>query len=52
MVNWSEHTKLTLPLNCSNITQDKSKARKVRRRVLIIGKAHRNVGTQARANYG
>ena len=29
MVNWSEHTKRTLPFNCSNIAQDKTKVRKV-----------------------
>ena len=28
MVNWSEHTKCTLPFNCRNTTQDKTKARK------------------------
>ena len=28
MVNWSEHTKRTLPFNYSNTTQDKTKARK------------------------
>ena len=28
MVNWSAHTKCTLPFNCKNITQDKTKARK------------------------
>ena len=39
MVNWSEHTKRTLPFNCSNTTPDKTEARKARRRVLIIGKA-------------
>ena len=32
MVNWSEHTKRALPFNCSNITQDKPKARKAHRR--------------------
>ena len=26
MANWSEHTKWTLPFNCSNTTQDKAKA--------------------------
>ena len=31
MVNWSEHIKLTLPFNCSNTTQDKTKARKARK---------------------
>ena len=52
MVNWSEHTKRTLPFNCSNTTQNKTKAR---RRVLIIGKARRCVGEEARKtriNYG
>ena len=52
MVNWSEYTKRTLPFNCSNTTQDKTKARKERkghrrvRRVgaLIIGKARRFAG--------
>ena len=30
MVNWSKaHTKCTLPFNCNNKTQDKTKARKV-----------------------
>ena len=29
MVNWSEHTKHTLPFNCSKTTQDQTKARKV-----------------------
>ena len=43
MVNWSEHTKRTLPFNCSNTTPDKAEARKARRRVLIIGKARRRV---------
>ena len=38
MVNWSEHTKLILPFNYSDTTQDKKKAR---RRVLIIGKARK-----------
>ena len=28
MVNWSEQTKFTLTLNCSNTTQGKIKARK------------------------
>ena len=28
MVNWSERTKCTLPFNCRNTTQDKTKARK------------------------
>ena len=28
MVNWNEHTKCTLPFNCSNTKQDKTKARK------------------------
>ena len=28
MVNWSEHIKCTLPFNCGNTTQDKTKARK------------------------
>ena len=28
MVNWSEHTKCTLLFNCSNTTQDKTKAGK------------------------
>ena len=28
MVNWSEHTKHSFPLNCSNTIQDKTKARK------------------------
>ena len=28
MVNWSKHTECTLPFNCSNTTQDKTKARK------------------------
>ena len=28
MVNWSENTKHTLPFNCSNTTQDKTKAPK------------------------
>ena len=49
MVNWSEHTKRTLPFNCSNTTQDKTKARKARkarRRVLIMGKARRREGAQ------
>ena len=31
MVNWSEHTKLTLPFNYSNTTQGKTKARKGRK---------------------
>ena len=46
MVNWSKHTKRTLPFNCRSTTQDKTKARKVQRRVrriLIIGKARRCV---------
>ena len=44
MVNWSEHTKRTLPFNCSNTTQNKTKARKARRRcVLIVGKPCRRV---------
>ena len=46
MVNWSEHTKRTLPSNCSNTTQDKTKARKERRRVLIMGKTRRREGAQ------
>ena len=28
MVNWSAHTKRTLPFNCNNTTLDKTKARK------------------------
>ena len=28
MVSWNEHTKSTLPFNCSNTTQEKTKARK------------------------
>ena len=28
MVNWSEHAKCTLPFNCSNTTQVKTKAGK------------------------
>ena len=46
MVNWSKHAKRTLPFNCRSTTQDKTKARKVQRRVrriLIIGKARRCV---------
>ena len=46
MVNWSEYTKRILPFNCSNTTQDKTKARKARRHVrlvLIIGKTRRRV---------
>ena len=31
MVNWSEHTKLTLPFNCCTTTQDKTKAHKARK---------------------
>ena len=59
MVNWSKHTKRTLPFNRSNTTPDKTKAHKVhkarrciliigkaRRRVLIIGEAHRCEGAQ------
>ena len=55
MVTWSEHTKHTLPFNCSNTTKDKTKARKARRRVLIISKARRHVGVptrKVRNNYG
>ena len=37
MVNWSEYTKLTLPFNCSNTTQDKAKVQKTH-------KAHRHTG--------
>ena len=57
MVNWSAHTKRTLPFNCNNTTQDKIKARKTPidegkdaqahrrvRRVLMIGKACINDG--------
>ena len=29
MVNWSKHTKHTLPFSYSNTTQDKTKVRKV-----------------------
>lgn len=28
MVNWSTHTKRTLPFHCNKTTQDKTKARK------------------------
>ena len=28
MVNWNKHTKETLTFNCSNTTQDKTKAHK------------------------
>ena len=28
IVNWTEHKKHTLPFNCSNTIQDKTKARK------------------------
>ena len=45
MVNWNEHTKRTLHLNCSNTRQDKgASACKERKRVLIIGKARRRAG--------
>ena len=57
MVNWSAHTKRTLPFNCNNTAQDKIKARKTPidegkdaqahrrvRRVLMIGKACINDG--------
>ena len=37
MINWSEHTKRTLPFNCSNTRQDKTKARKIRRYVSGVG---------------
>ena len=50
MVNWSEHTKHTLPFNCSNTTLDNKKTRNARRRVrrvLIIGEARRRAGAQA-----
>ena len=59
MVNWSKHTKCTLPFNRSNTTPDKTKTHKVwlwvrvqlqslkvhkaRRCILIIGKARRRV---------
>ena len=48
MVNWNEHTKNTLPLNCS--TQHNTKERHIRRllmgvkackQVLVIGKARK-----------
>ena len=29
MINWSEHTKYTLPFNWSNTTHDKTKVHKV-----------------------
>ena len=45
MVNWSEHTKRTLPFNCSNTTRDKTKARR-RAGALIIGKARRREDAQ------
>ena len=48
MVNWSQDIKRTLPFNCNNIKQDKTKARKASideprlvRLVLMIGKARR-----------
>ena len=51
MVNWSAHTKQTLPFNCNNTRQNKTKARKVpvdegkstwaRERILMMGKADR-----------
>ena len=41
MVNWNENTKCTLPFNCSNTTQEKTKARG---HVLIFSKARRRAG--------
>ena len=51
MVNWSAHTKQTLPFNCKNTRQNKTKAHKVhidegksasaRERILMMGKADR-----------
>ena len=56
---WSTHTKHTLPFNCSNTTQDKTRAHDMHidigegklarfhvRRVLIMSKVRRNADTQ------
>ena len=47
MVDWSEHTKPTLPFNYRNTTQDKTKAGRRVRCVLTIGKVRK-----ALINYG
>ena len=59
MVNWSAHTKHTLPFNCNKTRQDKTKACKMRidevrvkvrrrvRRVSMMSKARKREGTQS-----
>ena len=50
MVNWSEHTKRTLPFNCSNTTQDKINARKALKACRCVGRV--SIISKARINYG
>ena len=41
MVNWSEHTKHTLPFNCNKKIQDKAKVRKAPIDEVKVRRAHR-----------